>query len=54
MQEHKERLSSAEQKAMQLVRHQRVVLQERIEQVSTLRAPLCPLGLHVCISQALL
>lgn len=35
MREHKERLSSAEQKATQLVRHQKVVLQERVEQVST-------------------
>ena len=33
MREHKERLSSAGQKASQLVRHQNVVLTERVEQV---------------------
>ena len=34
MREHKERLASAGQKAGQLVRHQNVVLTERVEQVS--------------------
>ena len=33
MQEHKDRLRSAGQKAGQLVRHQNVVLTERVEQV---------------------
>ena len=33
MREHRERLASAKQKARQLVRHQDVVLTERVDQV---------------------
>jgi hypothetical protein len=54
MREHKERLSSAEQKATQLVRHQKVVLQERVEQVSTSWASRWPSGFDAFIFQALL
>lgn len=36
MREHRERLASAKQKARQLVRHQDVVLTERVDQVERL------------------